>query len=178
MQRATDTEKKMTQMASLRPVLLFLSLLSAAVLGTALVAQYAFGLPPCDLCIMQRYPYAAVIILGAGGFLFVRSSRVFVWLVLLSSLALATDAGIAWYHAGVEIGLFPGPEACSSTGDGALTLEEMRRQIMSAPLVPCNEAPMRWMGLSLAGWNGVIATALALFGFFRLFRWLRHERPR
>lgn len=177
MQRIIATEEKGMSSASLRAVLLFLSLAAAAILAAALVAQFGFGLPPCDLCLLQRYPYVAVIAFGLCGLLS-RSSALLAGLLALTAAALALDAGIAWYHAGVEVGLFPGPDACSSSGGGTMTIEEMRRQILEAPLVPCNQAPVRWMGLSIAGWNGVAATVLTLFACIRLMRWFRHERTR
>ena len=44
--------------------LVVVGLMSAAILGAALVSQYGFGLYPCDLCIKQRIPYAVLIVLG------------------------------------------------------------------------------------------------------------------
>ena len=46
---------------------LLLALASAAILLGALALQYLGGLPPCHLCIWQRWPYVALIALGLTG---------------------------------------------------------------------------------------------------------------
>ena len=38
-------------------------------LALALVMQYGFGLPPCDLCIEQRWGFGGAGALAAGGLL-------------------------------------------------------------------------------------------------------------
>jgi len=43
----------------------FIALASGGALAFALTSQYAFGLLPCDLCHMQRTPYALTLVFGA-----------------------------------------------------------------------------------------------------------------
>jgi disulfide bond formation protein DsbB len=42
-------------------------------------------------------------------------------------------------------------------------LEELRAQLMTAPVVRCDEAAFRFLGLSMAGWNVIWAGLLAVF---------------
>jgi len=147
--------KKSTQM-----LLLALSIISALILGVALVAQYGFGLHPCELCLLQRYPYVAIIILGLLGAVFAKTPRTLWILAVLCGLLLLAETGIAFYHAGVELGWFPGPSACTSNASRGETLEEMRRELMNAPLVPCNQPMLQVLGISMAGWNALIAALL------------------
>lgn len=138
---------------------LAVALLSAASLGAAFVAQYGFGLAPCELCIWQRWPYAASILLGLAALLLPR------WrapLLVLAALSFAAGAGIAVFHVGVEEKWWQGLASCS----GAPTpksLEELRVQLMTAPVVRCDEAAFRFLGLSMAGWNVIWAALLAVF---------------
>src|ERR1700735_3395860 len=39
---------------------------SVAVLGTALLSQYWGGLAPCELCLLQRWPWRIAIVLAAA----------------------------------------------------------------------------------------------------------------
>ena len=39
----------------------FVLMASAVVLGAALLSQYWGGLAPCELCLLQRWPWAAAI---------------------------------------------------------------------------------------------------------------------
>ena len=141
-----------------RQLLAALALFSAFMLGSALIGQYGFSLYPCDLCIYQRYPYAAIVAIGLAGWFFVKSRVLLLWLVALCALLLFADAGIAFYHTGVEYGWFKGPDACSNTG-GEMTIEEMRAAIMAAPLVTCDQAMAYIFGLSMAAWNAMMAFA-------------------
>jgi disulfide bond formation protein DsbB len=146
---------------------------SAVMLTAAFAAQYGFGLYPCELCMAQRYPYAAIIVLGLIGCL-VKSPRSRYGIAMLCALLFLIDSGIAFYHTGVELGWFPTPSACSNPAStGHETLEEMRAQIMSAPLVTCNQAMAHIFGLSLAAWNGIGALAFAL-GMACGLRKIRH----
>ncbi len=131
---------------------------SAALLLGAWGFQYVGGLAPCKMCIWQRYPHGVAVILGALAFAFpgVRP------LPLLGALAAATTAGIGFYHAGVEQGWWEGPSTCTSGDIDGLSAEELMDQIMSAPLVRCDDIPWEMFGISIAGWNGLISTGLVL----------------
>ena len=49
---------------------------SIVALASALVMQYGFGLPPCDLCIEQRWGFGGAGALAAGGLLVHRDRRI------------------------------------------------------------------------------------------------------
>jgi len=145
-----------------RVALLLSALLSSVFLATALISQYGFGLHPCDLCIYQRIPYAVIIPLGLVGVFLIKSWRGRYVIAIVCALLFLLDAGIAGYHAGVESGIFKGPDACSSDGGTGQTLEEIRAAILNAPLVTCAQAMAYFMGLSMAVWN-MIAALLSFF---------------
>ncbi len=147
--------------------LLFLqALISALILGAALVSQYGFGLYPCELCLAQRVPYALIVLIGAFGAWFCRNLRWQRWLIFLNAALFFADAGIAGYHAGVEAGVFPGPDACSSKGGGEESLEELRQMILNAPRVSCDQAQFYFLGLTMAAWNALAALGLAVLSVY------------
>ncbi|WP_299660534.1 disulfide bond formation protein B [uncultured Ruegeria sp.] len=131
---------------------------SAALLLGAWGFQYIGGLPPCKMCIWQRYPHGAAVVLGVLAFAFPGIRP----LPLLGALAAATTAGVGFFHAGVEQGWWEGPSTCTSGDIGGLSAEELLNQIMSAPLVRCDEIPWEMFGVSMAGWNGLISAGLVL----------------
>lgn len=156
-------------------LLLFMAVASLAILSAALVGQYGFGWHPCDLCLKQRYPYAAITLLGLLSAWFVKSPKVLLAVAWFCVLLFIVDAGIAGYHTGVEMGWVTGPSACSNTSTGEQTLEEMRAAIMNAPLVSCDQAMAYVFGLSLAAWNLMAATILALFSACVLLKFHRRK---
>src|ERR1700751_4436529 len=91
---------------------------SVAVLGTALISQYWGGLAPCELCLAQRWPWAAAIAISLISLLFGNRSAL-PWVALLLSAVFAIGSGLAFYHVGVEKHWFAGPEACTGTATGA-----------------------------------------------------------
>lgn len=136
-------------------------LVPAGLLGGALVSQYLFGLPPCEMCWWQRYPHGAALLLAGTAFalrtdLFVR----------LAALAILVSGAIGGFHAGVEYGWWEGLTRCAT---GTLAGSDPLEAIMNAPVIRCDVAPWSLFGISLAGWNFLIsATAgfsiLALIG--------------
>jgi len=167
--------KKLADALTLRKILLLQALAAALTLGGALVAQYAFLLYPCDLCMKQRYPYVAVIIVGLAAAFLARSERARLWAVLLVVALFALDAGIAFYHTGVELDIFKGPDACSSGASGEQTLEELRAAIMNAPLVSCKQAMAYFAGMSMAAWNGLAASFYILLSILAVLHVQRRK---
>jgi disulfide bond formation protein DsbB len=147
---------------SSRNLLFLLAAASACLLAFALMAQYGFNLHPCHLCLLQRYPYAAIALLGFTGAFFA-PPRVQFLIAGVCCALFFVDAGIAFYHAGVELHIFPGPTSCTNTSGAGQTLEEMRAAIMNAPLVACDQAMASFLGLSMAAWNGIAASILTIF---------------
>lgn len=130
---------------------------SLGLLIGALLFQYVGDMAPCKLCYWQRYPHVGAIIIA--GIILITGIGVFAVLGLLSALI---TAGIGGFHAGVERGWWEGPQSCTSTSIDNLSTEELLAQIMSAPMVRCDEIPWQMFGLSMAGWNMVVSICLAV----------------
>jgi disulfide bond formation protein DsbB len=135
---------------------LLLAIASAAILLAALALQYLGGLPPCPLCIWQRWPYVALIALGLLGWRWRPRA-----MLGLGALVLLGGAGIAAYHVGVEQGWWALPGGCVA-GAGAQSVAELRRMLAEAPPA-CDQVGFTFLGLSLAGWNLVVSLALAVW---------------
>ena len=74
-------------------------------------------------------------------------------------VALLVGAGIGVFHAGVELGYWEGPTTCTGGDVSSLSTAELIAKIQSAPLVRCDEVAWSFLGVSMAGWNGLIALA-------------------
>jgi disulfide bond formation protein DsbB len=130
------------------------------VLGTALLSQYWGRLQPCELCLLQRWPWAAAIAIAlvallAGG------RAALPWVALAFAGVFAVGVVFAFYHVGVEQQWFAGPSACTSSGAGAATLEDMKRQILGTTPVLCDKVQWSLLGVSLAGWNLLASLVMA-----------------
>lgn len=135
----------------------------ALLLGGAYLAQYGFGLYPCEMCWWQRYPHFVALALVMLSF-FAAPRRL--W-IALAGLAIFISGLIGGFHAGVEYGWWQGITGCASAIDyGSDALEA----IMNAPLIRCDVAPWHFLGISLAGWNFIISTLAGLSALLLLIR--------
>jgi disulfide bond formation protein DsbB len=140
----------------------------ALLLGGALVSQYVFGLHPCEMCMWQRWPHLAAILLALAAIALrgtPSASRTF---VVLAAIAIAISGGIGFFHAGVEYGWWQGLTACSTALSGGST-QDVLANIMAAPLTRCDVAPWSLFGISLAGYNGLLSL-LAVIAIFVALR--------
>ncbi|WP_300029764.1 disulfide bond formation protein B [uncultured Roseobacter sp.] len=140
-----------------KQALVLATLGSATLMAGALAFQYLGGLPPCKMCYWQRYPHVAAVAIGA---LALATSQRF--LCLIGAVAALTTSAIGLFHAGVEQGFWEGPTSCTSSPIDGLSADELFDQIMAAPIVRCDEIPWELLGLSMAGWNGVVSLGLGL----------------
>jgi disulfide bond formation protein DsbB len=157
--------------SSTRALALLALAASAAVLGAALASQYWGGLLPCELCLAERWPWAAAIAISVLGALAgPRLSPAFLTLPL--GLAFAAGAALAAYHVGVEEHWFAGPAACTAGAGAPKTLAALRAELLSRQGPRCDVPAWSLFGISLAGWNFLASLAMAGFSFalFAAFR--------
>ncbi len=86
-------------------------------------------------------------------------------LIFIGMGSMLISISLAFYHVGVEQKYWPGPNSCSNASIEGLTTDQLLDQIMSAPIVRCDEIAWELIGLSMAGWN-------VLISFFLLLIWL------
>ncbi len=139
-----------------RAALVIFAVALATIIG-AWVFEYA-GYPPCELCLMQRWAYYAAIPLALAAALLApaRPDLARAGLGLLAVIWLGSMVfGI--YHSGVEWKWWLGPSTCGSQAGFSGGLPDLGK-----PVILCDTAAIRILGLSLAGWNAVISLGLAL----------------
>jgi disulfide bond formation protein DsbB len=136
---------------------------SAALLAGALAFQHIGGLAPCALCLQQRWPHAAAIVIGLLALLLVAKRPLARLLAVGGALAAAATAGLGVYHTGVERGWWAGPDTCSAGGNIAdISSADLLDQILAAPVIRCTDVAWQMAGLSMASWNAVLSALLVL----------------
>jgi len=153
-------------MAFLKNPLWIALLIPSALLGGALLSQYVFGLYPCEMCMWQRWPHMAAIILALLALLMRGKSAA---TGLTAAMAILTSGLIGGFHAGVEYGWWEGLTSCAtSVTEGGDILDS----IMNAPLVRCDVAPWSLFGISLAGYNFLLSSggAMLILGLMKARR--------
>ncbi|MCC4232197.1 disulfide bond formation protein B [Sphingobium soli] len=123
--------------------------------------QYLGGLHPCEMCWWQRYAHFAAVPLALIACGVRARACVSALFVGLAGLAVGISGLIGLFHAGVEYGWWEGLTTCS-TMPAAGNAADLLSQIMASPITRCDVAPWSLMGISMAGYNGLLSSAAAL----------------
>lgn len=160
-----DTSLSLRKAAGFRQTLaaVFLTVGMSATVGGALLFQHVGGYIPCALCLEQRTPYYVAIplaVLAVVARLARLKPAVTRGLLLAVGLLMLWGFALAVYHAGVEWRFWAGPADCTMAapvdlgGDLLSTLDSVHPP-------SCADAALRILGLSLAGWNAILAAVFA-----------------
>jgi disulfide bond formation protein DsbB len=149
---------------------------SILLLGGAYWFQYVEGYAPCDMCLWQRYPHMLAILFGLITIPLLVEPKVALVFGLMAVLALFATSGIGVFHAGVEQHWWQGPQACSGRVPAGLSAEELKKWLMSARMVRCDEIPWQMWNISMAGWNAILSGTLAIVLSISVLNHVRGEK--
>ena len=127
-------------------------------LSIAYFIQYVLGHEPCNLCIIERIPYIAGIILISLIFILNKYQKIISSLILIFFIF---GAVVSFYHFGIEQGFFSESLICELTNSEALNKEELLNQLKKAEIISCKDVTFRFFGLSLATINTIISVILS-----------------
>ena len=127
-------------------------------LSIAYFIQYVLGHEPCNLCIIERIPYIAAIILTSLIFIINKYERIISSIILIF---FVFGAVVSFYHFGIEQGFFSESLICELTNGETLNKEELLNQLKKAEIVSCKDVTFRFLGLSLATINTIISIILS-----------------
>ena len=127
-------------------------------LSIAYFIQYILGHKPCNLCIIERIPYIAAIILISLIFILNRYQKIISSLILIFFIF---GAVVSFYHVGIEQGFFSESLNCELSNNKSLNKQELLNQLKKTEIVSCRDVTIRFLGLSLATINTVISVILS-----------------
>ena len=142
-------------------------LIAVAVILAALGFEHLGGQAPCPLCLVERYAYYFSIPLLFLSLIAVSAHRASLAAAgfFLVALAFLANSGLAGYHTGAEWGFWPGPSTCSGGLQPLDSPADLLKGLKTARVVRCDQASWWFLGLSFAGWNTVVSTALWITAF-------------
>jgi disulfide bond formation protein DsbB len=145
---------------------------SVFALAAALIAEYAFGLKPCVLCLYQRVPFGVNIVLAGIGLAMLHRPLLPLVMLALSGISFIVNAGLAMYHSGVELRWWVSAvEGCAVPTSAAGSTDWIDR-IMATPGVACTD--VQWVdpvfGFTMANYNIVLNVMMVVLCMIALFR--------
>ena len=140
--------------------LLLNSILAFSILSLSIAyfIQYVLGHKPCNLCIIERIPYIAAIILISLIFILNKYQKIISSLILIFFIF---GAAVSFYHFGIEQGFFSESLVCDLGNSRPLNKEDLLNQLKKAEIISCKDVTFRFLGLSLATINTIISIILS-----------------
>ena len=139
----------------LNGVLIF-SILSLLI---AYFIQYVLGHKPCNLCLIERIPYIASVILISLIFIITKFEKIISIIILLFFIF---GAIVSFYHFGIEQGFFSESLVCDLGNNAKLSKEQLLKQLESSTIISCKDVTFRVLGFSLATINTIISIILSV----------------
>ncbi len=130
------------------------ALFSVIALTSAFIAEFYFDLAPCEMCLKQREPYYIII----AGFILIRilkwQDRI--WFYLGVQLIVIYGLFYSIWHVGIENKLLSGPAECSNGLNITNNASDLKEQILSKPVINCEDIAWSIFGLSAATINSLL----------------------
>ena len=136
----------------------FILIISLISIASAYFIEHILGHQPCNLCLIERIPYIAAVILISLIFITNKYERVISSVVMLLFLF---GAIVSFYHFGIEQGFFSESLVCDLGNNKSLTKDELLNQLKNTKVVSCKDVTFRFFGLSLATINTIISILLS-----------------
>ena len=142
-------------------------LFSIVALASAFIAEFYFNLAPCEMCLKQREPYYIII----AGFILIRilkwQDRI--WFYLGVQLIVIYGLFYSIWHVGIENKLLSGPAGCSDGLNITNNASDLKEQILSKPVINCEDVAWSIFGLSAATINSLLLFLIFILNAIYIF---------
>ena len=137
-------------------IIIIISIIS---LISAYFIEFILGHQPCNLCLIERIPYALSIILIIFNYTFFKNEQ---FIILLLVLIFSFSFIISFYHFGIEQGYFDESAVCTlKSASDNITKEEILEQLQ-LNAVSCKDVTFRIFGFSLTTFNMILSLILVI----------------
>ena len=145
-------------------------LISIAALISAFFIEYILGHQPCNLCILERFPYLLAIIIVLFNYKFSQFEK---FCILLLTIIFLVGTFLSLYHLGIEQGFIQESLVCDlENSSNLLSKEEILKQLQEKN-VNCKDVTFKIFGLSLTSYN-ILISLLITFSTVKIY--LNYEK--
>ena len=143
------------------------TLFSVVALASAFIAEFYFNLAPCEMCLKQREPYYIII----AGFIIIRMLKWQdrIWFYLGITIISIYGLFYSIWHVGIENKLLSGPAGCSDGLNITNNAADLKEQILSKPVINCEDVAWSIFGLSAATINTLLLFLIFIINTIYIF---------
>ncbi len=145
------------------------SILAFSILSLAIAyfIQYILGHKPCNLCLIERIPYLASLILISLMFIINKFEKLITGTMLLF---FVFGSVVSFYHVGIEQEFFSESFVCDlGESNGDMSKNDLLKQLKNKAPISCKDVTFRFFGFSLATINTVLSIILSGI-MFKIFK--------
>ncbi len=150
------------------------SFLSIAALSSAFIAEFYFNLIPCEMCLKQREPY--YIIIFGFTLITILKWQQRIWFYLGVQIVSVYGLFYSVWHVGIENKILSGPKGCSGGLNIASNTSNLKEQILSKPVINCEDVAWRILGLSAATINSLLLILIFILNAIYLLNYYASKK--
>ena len=140
-----------------KKIYLSILIISILALTSAYFIEYFLGYQPCNLCLLERIPYALSIIIILTNFK-IKFNNKYTLLVLI--VIFIVSALLSIYHLGIEQGLIEESFVCSTKDNLNLNKEQLLQELQKMN-ISCKNVAFTIFGLSLTTYNILLSVIIS-----------------
>ena len=133
--------------------------ISIIALFFAFIVEYILGHQPCNLCLLERVPYALSILTII---FYSKKNLKKKNLSIILAIFFIIGAFLSIYHLGIEQGIFKESFVCSTSDDLNLNKEQLLQQLQKMS-ISCKNVTFRIFGFSLTTYNLVLSIIISIY---------------
>ena len=138
---------------------LIIFLISLISIISALYIEYILQYEPCKLCIYQRLPYIAAILISFIGINYSNNDQI----LIITIMVFVLSTIISGYHFGIENNLFDELSACVNDSLDISNKSKLLESLNQSMPVNCKDATFKILGISLAAINTILSILIIIF---------------
>ena len=137
----------------------YLSILVISILAltSAYFIEYFLGYQPCNLCLLERIPYALSIIIILANFKIKFNDKYALLILIVIFIAAAL---LSIYHFGIEQGFIEESFVCSTKDNLNLNKEQLLQELQKMN-ISCKNVAFTIFGLSLTTYNILLSVIIS-----------------
>jgi len=129
------------------------------VLVSTFFIEYILKHIPCNLCLIERIPYIATIVLALITLIFDKYEKIILFLI---GLFFVFGTIVSFYHFGIEQSFFNESLVCNLTeSDKVFSAQDLLKEL-EIKSISCKDVTFRVFGLSLATFNTIISFVISV----------------
>ena len=152
-----------------KTILKIILFISTIALASAYFIEYILGYKPCNLCLIERWPYLIALIFIITNLIINKLEKI---ILIALAIIFAAATILSFYHVGIEQGFFDESLVCiSNDGINSLNKEDILKELQKE-VVSCKNVEFQILGLSLATINFLLSFVI----FILIFKVIKYEK--